>query len=50
MTGQAAGIAAALAANAGKDPGDVSVADIRAALVKQGAFLNPQPTAATVEN
>ncbi len=45
-TGQAAGVAAALAANAGRDPGDVAVADIRAVLVKQGAFLNPQPAPA----
>jgi len=48
-TGQAAGVAAALAANAGRDPGDLDVADIRAALVKQGAFLNPLPVAATAE-
>jgi len=40
-TGQAAGVAAALAAKTACDPADVSVADIRAALVKQGAFLNP---------
>jgi len=46
-TGQAAGVAAALAADTGRRPGDVPVADIRAALVKQGAFLNPPPVAAT---
>jgi hypothetical protein len=49
-TGQAAGVAAALAANTGCDPADVAVADIRAALVTQGAFLNPQPTPAPAES
>lgn len=46
-TGQAAGIAAALAANKGCDLGDVPVADIRAALVGQGAFLNPESSRMT---
>ncbi len=45
-TGQAAGVAAALAADAGRDPGEVDVTEIRAALIRQGAFLNPQPVSA----
>lgn len=42
-TGQAAGVAAALATDSGRDLGQVPIADIRAALAKQGAFLNPLP-------
>lgn len=43
VTGQAAGVAAALAADHAIDLGEVPPVDIRAALVRQGAFLNPQP-------
>ena len=39
LTGQAAGVAAALAAQAGVEPRAVSVADLQAHLVKQGAYL-----------
>lgn len=50
VTGQAAGVAAALGAGRDADLGDVPVADIRAALLKQGAFLNPQPDDAAVKD
>jgi len=46
-TGQAAGVAAAIAADRGGRLADVAVADIRAALARQGAFLNPLPAVAT---
>lgn len=40
LTGQAAGVAAALAANAGVEPRAVPVAEIRRALLRQGAYLS----------
>jgi hypothetical protein len=40
LTGQAAGVAAAVAANAGQPPRDISIADVRSVLRKQGAYLN----------
>lgn len=43
VTGQAAGVAAALAAARGVAPRRLPVADIRRALAAQGAFLNPLP-------
>jgi hypothetical protein len=47
LTGQAAGAAAALAADAGVDPGDVPIATLQAKLAGQGAFLRaPQPVEA----
>ncbi len=46
LTGQAAGVAAALAANAGKRPRDVGVAEIQRALLRQGAYLSPAIEAA----
>lgn len=39
VTGQAAGAAAALAANAGKAPRDVPVAQVQKLLLSQGAYL-----------
>ncbi len=39
LTGHAAGVAAALSANAGSSPRDVSVTELQAALRKQGAYL-----------
>jgi len=47
MTGQAAGIAAALAAGSGRLPRDVDVREIQRALLKQGANLSPTVEAAT---
>ena len=41
LTGQAAGIAAALAANAGKSPRAVDVRRIQRELLRQGAYLSP---------
>ena len=41
LTGQAAGIAAALAANAGKTPRDVAASAIQHELLRQGAYLSP---------
>lgn len=46
LTGQAAGIAAAMAANAGIRPRDVSVRQIQKELKRQGAYLSPQIDAA----
>ena len=46
LTGQAAGVAAALAANAGKRPRDLDVRDIQRALLKQGVYLSPKIAAA----
>ena len=46
LTGQAAGVAAALAAQAGVEPRAVSVADLQAHLVKQGAYLRGAAEAA----
>ena len=40
-TGQAAGICAALAARAGKNPRDVNAADVQNELRAQGAALRP---------
>ncbi|MBV8752245.1 MAG: FAD-dependent oxidoreductase, partial [Hyphomicrobiales bacterium] len=41
LTGQAAGIAAALAAGAGGSPHDLEVAAIQRELLRQGAYLSP---------
>jgi hypothetical protein len=41
LTGQAAGVAAALAANRGIEPRAVDIAELQAALIRQGAFLRP---------
>ncbi|MFY9835962.1 MAG: FAD-dependent oxidoreductase [Xanthobacteraceae bacterium] len=41
LTGQAAGIAAALAANAGTRPRDLSVSAIQRELLRQGVYLSP---------
>lgn len=49
LTGHAAGVAAALAAGGGVDVADVAIADLRAALARQGAFLNDQKTEAGKE-
>jgi hypothetical protein len=44
LTGQAAGIAAALAADSGKAPRDVAVSAIQQELLRQGAYLSPAVT------
>jgi len=44
LTGQAAGVAAALAANAGVQPRQVDIAELQRALRKQGVFLNEPGT------
>jgi hypothetical protein len=44
VTGHAAGAAAALAADAGVDAADVNIADLQAALLKQGAHLRAPET------
>lgn len=41
LTGHAAGVAAAIASSRGIDVADVPVAELRAGLARQGAFLNP---------
>ena len=41
LTGQAAGVAAALAASAGMRPRDVAVSAIQRELLRQGAYLSP---------
>jgi hypothetical protein len=41
LTGQAAGVAAALAAARGKQPRDVDVAAIQRELLRQGVYLSP---------
>ncbi len=46
LTGQAAGVAAALAANAGKQPRQVDVRLVQRELLKQGAYLSPSVVAA----
>jgi hypothetical protein len=46
LTGHAAGIAAALAANAGKAPRDVEPRAIQHELLRQGAYLSPAAEAA----
>jgi 2-polyprenyl-6-methoxyphenol hydroxylase-like FAD-dependent oxidoreductase len=46
LTGQAAGVAAAIAANRGIEPRAVDIAELQAALVRQGAFLRPAATRA----
>jgi len=46
LTGQAAGVAAALAANAGIQPRAVPIADLQRALRAQGVFLQDRQTAA----
>jgi hypothetical protein len=48
LTGQAAGAAAALAANAGVMPRNVDVALLQAELVKQGVVLRPPAAAAEI--
>ncbi len=50
LTGQAAGVAAALAVQAGVEPRAVAVAAVQRALLAQGAFLRPaEATAAAAE-
>ena len=46
LTGHAAGVAAAIATSRGIDVADVPVAELRAGLARQGAFLNPVPAMA----
>src|SRR6185312_10687034 len=46
MTGQAAGVAAALAANSGAKPRDLNPRDIQRQLMRQGAYLSPSVEAA----
>jgi 2-polyprenyl-6-methoxyphenol hydroxylase-like FAD-dependent oxidoreductase len=46
LTGQAAGVAAAIAANRGIEPRAVDIVELQAALVRQGAFLRPAATRA----
>jgi hypothetical protein len=46
LTGQAAGVAGALAANAGRPPRAVDVAAIQRELLRQGAYLSPAVAAA----
>jgi hypothetical protein len=46
LTGQAAGIAAALAAGAGRRPRDVDAGAIQRELLRQGAYLSPAVEAA----
>jgi FAD dependent oxidoreductase len=41
ITGQAAGVGAALAANLGVAPRAVDIAELQSALVKQGVYLRP---------
>jgi hypothetical protein len=41
LTGQAAGVAATLAASAGKRPRDIAVSAIQRELLRQGAYLSP---------
>lgn len=43
LTGHAAGVAAAIAADRGVEPREVPIADLRDRLAAQGAFLNPLP-------
>ena len=43
LTGQAAGVAAAIAADSGVTPADVPIAPLRKALRGQGAYLNDHP-------
>ena len=46
LTGQAAGVAAALAANAGTRPCNLDPREIQRQLMKQGAYLSPSVEAA----
>ena len=46
LTGQAAGVAAALAAGSGRRPRDLEVAAIQRELLRQGAYLSPAVMAA----
>ena len=46
MTGQAAGIAAALAAGAGKLPREIAANSVQRELLRQGAYLSPSIEAA----
>ncbi|HEX2648357.1 MAG TPA: FAD-dependent oxidoreductase [Burkholderiales bacterium] len=41
LTGHAAGAAAAIAANRGLEPRSVDIAELQAALIRQGAFVRP---------
>ncbi|HVO95359.1 MAG TPA: FAD-dependent oxidoreductase [Terriglobales bacterium] len=50
LTGQAAGVAAALAANSGRRPGDLDVREIQRELIRQGAYLSPQVEAAATRS
>jgi FAD dependent oxidoreductase len=49
LTGQAAGIAAALAAARGTAPRDVAVRSIQRELLRQGAYLSPAVTTARAQ-
>jgi carbohydrate-binding DOMON domain-containing protein len=49
LTGQAAGAAAALSANAGVQPRVLDVRTLQKELRRQGVFLHDQPQAATAE-
>src|SRR5271163_504119 len=46
LTGQAAGVAAALAAGTGKRPRDIAVSAIQRELLRQGVYLSPTIEAA----
>jgi hypothetical protein len=46
MTGQAAGVAAALAANSGQGPRDVDTSELQRQLLKQSVYLSPEVEAA----
>ena len=48
LTGQAAGVAAALAANAGTRPRNLDPREIQRQLMKQGAYLSPSVEAAAI--
>jgi hypothetical protein len=43
LTGQAAGVAAAVAANAGVQPRSVDIGELQQALRAQGVYLQDQP-------
>jgi hypothetical protein len=45
ITGQAAGVAAAIAANRGFEPRAIDIAELQAGLARQGVFLRPQALA-----
>jgi hypothetical protein len=41
LTGHAAGVAAAIAANRGLEPAEVPISELRSILAAQGAYLSP---------